>query len=265
MPHRSRNFPKNAALGMWGALLADKGYDGDRFRENLLLSNILPVIPPRSNRKVSASPPISTGCSKIRTRTGPRPDPRASPQGANDMPRGTRRELIGILLGDDPYPVLRVADGGEWRLDCSSSCRHLTKIPRLHLDALGRLTRNDVQAVVGKIAGTSLQRLVGGIMRIGGHGASDDIGTAAYCCEMGVKCNRSVGLSERGAATEGELWQEDRPNDRPNCHSIAHQAVLKVKHKGWKNGYSWANVSIREPARRIGQNCGSERRIPHSD
>jgi hypothetical protein len=27
------------------------------------------------------------------------------------MPRGTRRELIGILLGDDPYPVLRVADG----------------------------------------------------------------------------------------------------------------------------------------------------------
>ncbi|KEZ14755.1 Transposase IS4 [Sphingobium yanoikuyae] len=52
MPHRSRNFPKNAALGMWGALLADKGYDGDRFRENLLLSNILPVIPPRSNRKV---------------------------------------------------------------------------------------------------------------------------------------------------------------------------------------------------------------------
>jgi hypothetical protein len=41
------------------------------------------------------------------------------------MPRGTRRELIGILLGDDPYPVLRVADGAEWWLDCSSSCRHL--------------------------------------------------------------------------------------------------------------------------------------------
>ncbi|MGA1854058.1 DUF5818 domain-containing protein [Sphingobium sp. HT1-2] len=32
---------------------------------------------------------------------------------------------MGILLGDDPYPVLRVADGGEWRLDCSRSCRHL--------------------------------------------------------------------------------------------------------------------------------------------
>ncbi len=33
------------------ALLADKGYDGDSFRENLLLHGILPIIPPRSNRK----------------------------------------------------------------------------------------------------------------------------------------------------------------------------------------------------------------------
>lgn len=32
------------------ALLADKGYDSDAFRENLLLRGILPVIPPRSNR-----------------------------------------------------------------------------------------------------------------------------------------------------------------------------------------------------------------------
>ena len=38
------------------ALLADKGYDGDRFRENLLLNNILPVIPPRSNRKAPEHP-----------------------------------------------------------------------------------------------------------------------------------------------------------------------------------------------------------------
>ena len=38
------------------ALLADKGYDGDRFREDLLLSNILPVIPPRSNRKAPQHP-----------------------------------------------------------------------------------------------------------------------------------------------------------------------------------------------------------------
>ncbi|MGA1854110.1 DUF5818 domain-containing protein [Sphingobium sp. HT1-2] len=30
-----------------------------------------------------------------------------------------------MLLGDGPYPVLRVADGGEWRLDCTRSCRHL--------------------------------------------------------------------------------------------------------------------------------------------
>ena len=37
-------------------LLADKGYDGDRFRENLLLRGILPIIPPRSNRKAPAHP-----------------------------------------------------------------------------------------------------------------------------------------------------------------------------------------------------------------
>ena len=33
------------------ALLADKGYDGDRFREGLLIRGILTIIPPRSNRK----------------------------------------------------------------------------------------------------------------------------------------------------------------------------------------------------------------------
>ena len=38
------------------ALLADKGYDGDRFRENLLLRGILPIIPPRSNRKTPVHP-----------------------------------------------------------------------------------------------------------------------------------------------------------------------------------------------------------------
>jgi len=39
-----------------GALLADKGHDGDRFRESLLLRSILPVIPPRSNRKAPEHP-----------------------------------------------------------------------------------------------------------------------------------------------------------------------------------------------------------------
>ncbi|MCO4090640.1 MAG: transposase [Sphingorhabdus sp.] len=37
-------------------LLADKGYDGDRFRENLLMRGILSVIPPRSNRKIPEHP-----------------------------------------------------------------------------------------------------------------------------------------------------------------------------------------------------------------
>ncbi|GEM_PF-1201446 len=32
------------------ALLADKGYDGDAVRENLLMQGILPIIPPKSNR-----------------------------------------------------------------------------------------------------------------------------------------------------------------------------------------------------------------------
>ncbi|MBB3991695.1 transposase [Croceicoccus naphthovorans] len=38
------------------ALLADKGYDGNRFRESLLIRGILPIIPPRSNRKVPEHP-----------------------------------------------------------------------------------------------------------------------------------------------------------------------------------------------------------------
>lgn len=38
------------------ALLADKVYDGDRFRESLLIRDILPFILPRSNRKVPKHP-----------------------------------------------------------------------------------------------------------------------------------------------------------------------------------------------------------------
>jgi len=33
------------------ALLANKGYDSDAVRERLLLHNILPVIPPKANRR----------------------------------------------------------------------------------------------------------------------------------------------------------------------------------------------------------------------
>lgn len=45
-------------------LLADKGYDGDAVRENLLIHGILPVIPPRSNR----SQPISWDYQRYRDR-----------------------------------------------------------------------------------------------------------------------------------------------------------------------------------------------------
>ena len=33
------------------AMLADKGYDGDDVRSSLLMKGILPIIPPKSNRK----------------------------------------------------------------------------------------------------------------------------------------------------------------------------------------------------------------------
>jgi len=33
------------------AMLADKGYDGDDVRARLLMKGILPIIPPKSNRK----------------------------------------------------------------------------------------------------------------------------------------------------------------------------------------------------------------------
>lgn len=41
------------------------------------------------------------------------------------MPKGTCHELTGILLEGNFYPVLRVADGGEWRLETTKSWRHL--------------------------------------------------------------------------------------------------------------------------------------------
>jgi IS5 family transposase len=45
-------FIVNMPLPKPKGLLAGKGYDGDRFRENLLIRGILPVISPRSNRKI---------------------------------------------------------------------------------------------------------------------------------------------------------------------------------------------------------------------
>jgi transposase len=38
------------------AMLADKGHDGDKFRENLRMNGILPIIPTRSNRRVPVHP-----------------------------------------------------------------------------------------------------------------------------------------------------------------------------------------------------------------
>lgn len=47
-------------------LLADKGYDGDAVREDLLLSGIVPVIPPKANRK--KPPPCNFKVYKDRNR-----------------------------------------------------------------------------------------------------------------------------------------------------------------------------------------------------
>ena len=41
------------------------------------------------------------------------------------MPRGTAHTLTGILLENGLYPILRVDDGGEWRLDISGRYRSL--------------------------------------------------------------------------------------------------------------------------------------------
>ncbi|NWK94345.1 hypothetical protein DM806_01320 [Sphingobium lactosutens] len=41
------------------------------------------------------------------------------------MPRGTRHDLTGVLLMRGASPILRMADGGEWRLDLSGRYRHL--------------------------------------------------------------------------------------------------------------------------------------------
>lgn len=41
------------------------------------------------------------------------------------MPRGTHHLLTGLLLEGTIEPVLRVDDGGEWRLDLPGKYRHL--------------------------------------------------------------------------------------------------------------------------------------------
>jgi hypothetical protein len=40
------------------------------------------------------------------------------------MGRGVNHELTGVLLANGLLPMLRVDDGGEWRLDISGRYRH---------------------------------------------------------------------------------------------------------------------------------------------
>lgn len=41
------------------------------------------------------------------------------------MHRPTRHELTGILLENGLFPILRVPDGGEWRLEILKRHKHL--------------------------------------------------------------------------------------------------------------------------------------------
>ncbi|WP_394437583.1 DUF5818 domain-containing protein [Sphingobium naphthae] len=41
------------------------------------------------------------------------------------MPRGALHEEEGILLDQGIYPVLKIDEGGRWRLDTSCRYRHL--------------------------------------------------------------------------------------------------------------------------------------------
>ncbi|WP_369680238.1 DUF5818 domain-containing protein [Novosphingobium sp. Chol11] len=41
------------------------------------------------------------------------------------MHRPTAHELTGILLENGPYPILRMPDGGEWRLEALKRHRHM--------------------------------------------------------------------------------------------------------------------------------------------
>jgi hypothetical protein len=67
-----------AMVGKPRLLLADKGYDGDAVRQDLLLSGIVPVIPPKANRK--NPPPM-----RLQGLQRPQPD-RAHVQPAQAVP-----------------------------------------------------------------------------------------------------------------------------------------------------------------------------------
>lgn len=42
------------------------------------------------------------------------------------MPRGTHEELTGVLMDSDGFhPVLKMPEGGEWRLEVTKRWRHL--------------------------------------------------------------------------------------------------------------------------------------------
>lgn len=57
------------------------------------------------------------------------------------MPKGTLHEVTGVLLDNGPYPILRVFDGGEWRLDIVGRYRQLLG---KHVRVIGRRSGFDL-------------------------------------------------------------------------------------------------------------------------
>jgi len=57
------------------------------------------------------------------------------------LPKGTLHELTGVLLDNGLYPILRVRDGGEWRLDITG--RYLQLLGQ-HVKVIGRRSGFDL-------------------------------------------------------------------------------------------------------------------------
>ena len=73
------------------------------------------------------------------------------------MPRGTAHDLVGLLLRDGRSLILRVDDGGEWRLDAPSGAGSLVG-RRVRVtgtrDGFDLLAVRSIEAAVRHVGGT---------------------------------------------------------------------------------------------------------------
>lgn len=64
------------------------------------------------------------------------------------MSRGTRHELVGVLLDGELFPTLRVPDGGQWRLDLPGRYRHLVGQRVRVIGSRGEFDMLDVERIM---------------------------------------------------------------------------------------------------------------------